>query len=110
MSRVRPFGRVSRPGLPCLRAAVLAYLFQIAIVNCLSDFLEHAEMLTQIDAVFVQLRGRGDDRDVPGIEDDEVVGGIEDEPWILLDQHDRQPAFLQFTDCLLYTSPSPRDR
>jgi hypothetical protein len=30
------FGRTSRPGLPCLRAAVSAYLFQMSAISSLS--------------------------------------------------------------------------
>src|SRR5665647_2681760 len=99
-SMVVDCGRCSRPGLPCLRAAVFAYLFQIAIV--IPSFVivrasddpvagrasifnvprgrcgsEHAQMLAQVDAVLAQFRRRGDDRDAAGVEDDDVVGDVE---------------------------------
>ena len=83
------FGLTSRPGLPCLRAAVSAYLFQMsrhfqpfvcrhpregdpvtrafAIFN--AAISEDPEMLTQIDAVFFQLCGSRDHGNAPGIEE-----------------------------------------
>src|SRR5450759_1452027 len=61
ISTVRLFGRASRPGLPCLRAAVFAYLFQISIAKVLfvGFVAEHAEMLLQITAVLGQFRRGG---------------------------------------------------
>src|SRR5579875_1732481 len=54
MSMVVDAGRVSRPGLPCLRAAVLAYLFQIPV-------------MTPSLLVGPRPQGRGHDRDLEQI-------------------------------------------
>ena len=59
---------------------------------------KHSQMLAQIDAVAVEL-GRGrDHRDLPGVENHDVVGDVKNELGVLLHQHDRQAAFLQFPD------------
>ena len=58
----------------------------------------NAEMLAQIDAVLLQLRRGGDHGDVARVEDDDVVGDVENELRVLLDQHDRQAAFLELAD------------
>src|SRR4029078_6377120 len=96
ISSVRLFGLNSRPGLPCLRAAVLAYLFQtsaIAILSlvivrdsgrsrdvCIVGFqsgLEHPEVLAEIYAVFFDRRGGGNDCDTAGVQDHDVVRDVE---------------------------------
>jgi hypothetical protein len=55
-------------------------------------------VLAQVDAVLAQLGGRGDDRDAAGVEDHDIVGDVEHQLGVLLDQHDRQPAFLELAD------------
>src|SRR5580692_2053288 len=60
--------------------------------------LKDAEMLTQVDAVVLQRCGRRGDRDAAGVENDDIVGNVEHEFRALLDEHDRQPAFLELAD------------
>src|SRR5262245_19887607 len=117
MSRVRLFGLTSRPGLPCLRAAVLAYLFQTFVIaipslviardrgrssnGCNVGFqsgLEHPEVLSQTDAVLFDFRRSGNDRHAAGVENHDIVRNIENQFRILLDEDDRKPAFLQLAD------------
>src|SRR5271156_4286369 len=59
---------------------------------------KYAKMLAQIDAIVLQCRSRGDDGDTAGIENDDIVGDVEDEFRTLLDQNDRKAAFLQLAD------------
>src|SRR4029078_3540643 len=56
--------------------------------------LEHPEVLPKVDAVFFDFSGSGNDRDAAGGEDHDVVRNFENELRVLLDQHDRKPAFL----------------
>src|ERR1700675_2838459 len=59
---------------------------------------EYPEVLAQIDMFLAQLAGRRGDRDPAAVENDDVVGDLEHELGVLLDQHDRQPALLELAD------------
>src|SRR5262249_55638132 len=138
MSTVMLFGRTWRPGLPCLRAAVAAYLFHCAIICLLFvDFVartpaarsrasgnqkpvtrdlgagsalsggradgasshirtsEHAEVLGDNGVVELDLIGAAAKHHAAGVDDDDIVGKVERELDVLLDQHDRMPLRLE---------------
>src|SRR6185312_7948839 len=139
-SMVTFFGRCSRPGRPCLRAAVSAYLFQIVIFSprffvsarhpeadgeagsrqttakaaalrgSLRALLrvtgrafrvgnsKHPQVLAQHGRVLPDRGGRRDDCHLSGVEQHDIVGDVEHQRGVLLDQHDRQPALLQLAD------------
>src|SRR5690242_3114426 len=59
---------------------------------------EHAEMLAQVDRPVLEPARRLDDGHPPAVEDDHVVRDVEDKVWILLHEHDREPAFLELAD------------
>src|SRR5690242_13335655 len=59
---------------------------------------EHAEMLTQVDAILLNFSGRRNDGDASRIENDDIVRHVEHKFGILFDQDDRKAAFLQFSD------------
>src|SRR5262249_37522874 len=86
MSMVVLFGLISRPGLPCLRAAVRSYLFPCVITD---PCLEHAKMLRDDRVVELDLAGRSAKHHPSGIDDDDIVGEVERELDVLLDQDDR---------------------
>ena len=106
------------PGLPCLRAAVSAYLFQVSAISLVSvvvmrsprhrpargtlchamppcaDTSEHPQMLRRSTPSCSSFAGSNHGH-AAGIEDDDVVGKVERELDVLLDQHDRQPLCLE---------------
>src|SRR6266511_362369 len=103
MSMVVLFGLMSRPGLPGLRAGVASYLFHMSAI-AFALFLpvmhsgraeardwasEHAEMLGDHGVIELDLGRRSLEHDLAGIDDDHVVGEVERELDVLLDQHDR---------------------
>src|SRR5262245_44754275 len=99
MSMVVLFGRSSRPGLPCLRAVVRSYLFHCVIVVPLKKrALKHAEMLRHDRVVELDRAGAAAKHHPAGIDDDDVIGEVEGELDVLLDQHDRLALGLQLRD------------
>src|SRR5229473_3387919 len=80
MSMVVLFGRTSRPGLPCLRAAVAAYLFHCWVIAV--PWFSRRWRLSKHTQV---LRYNG-------------VGEVEGQLDVLLDQHDRLPLGLELRD------------
>src|SRR5262245_56913635 len=56
------------------------------------------QVLAQVDALSGELGRRALDDDVAAVEDDDVVGDVEDELRVLLDQHDREPLSLEPAD------------
>src|SRR5262249_50998377 len=103
MSTVVLFGLTSRPGLPCLRAAVAPYLFHCSgmrSVPCSSGrpVSKHAEVLGDDGVVELDLGRGAAEHHAPGIDDDDVVGKIERELDVLLDQHDRLALGLDLRD------------
>src|SRR5262249_60633159 len=103
MSMVVRFGRPSRPGLPCLRAAVAAYLFHCSVIAVpwLSRrwrLSKHTQVLRHNGVVELDLIGGAAKHDATGIDDDDIVGEIEGELDVLLDQHDRLSFALELRD------------
>src|SRR6476646_4972055 len=103
MSMVVDFGRTSRPGLPWLRAAVSAYLFQTAMMS--ADCFA-AEGATLSDAKITRFyffvgaqffRARGIDHLALAHHMD-VVDELEREMRVLLDEQNRQAFFLEPAD------------
>src|SRR5262245_32721272 len=97
ISRVRLFGLTSRPGLPCLRAAVLAYLFQ---TFAMAEFpsLDNADMLRDDLVVELDTVRWAFEHHRAGIDDYHVVGKVERELDILLDEQDRLALGLELRD------------
>src|SRR5262249_26804717 len=58
----------------------------------------YPQVLAQVDATTSELRRRPFDHDAAAVEDHDVVGHVEHELGVLLDQHDRQPLGLQPPD------------
>src|SRR5713226_6427356 len=103
MSMVVLFGLISRPGLPCLRAAVRSYLFHCVVISddcplTTDHCLEHPEMLGDHGVVDLDLVRRAGEHHPPGVDDHHVVGEVERELDVLLDQHDRLPFGLELGD------------
>src|SRR5713101_5788539 len=107
MSMVVLFGLISRPGLPCLRAAVRSYLFHCVVIavpwfpeRCREAVArsEHAELLGDHGVVDLDLASGSGEHHLPGIDDDHVVGEVECELDVLLDEHDRLPFGLELRD------------
>src|SRR5262245_66294734 len=94
MSMVVLFGRTSRPDLPCLRAAVAAYLFHCSVIavpwfSRRWRLSKHTQVLRHNGVVELDLIGGAAKHDATGIDDDDIVGKGEREFDVLLDQHDR---------------------
>src|SRR6476469_6769580 len=126
MSMVVLFGRTSRPGLPCLRAAVASYLLHCVAISASfllsargwfaalyffdriilseksatfrDDALEHAEVLGDNGIVELDATGGAAKHHPAGIDDDHVVGEVERQLDILLDQYDRLSFGLELRD------------
>src|SRR5262249_20327536 len=103
MSTVVLFGLTSRPGLPCLRAAVAAYLFHCSVIAvpwfCLSWRLtKHTQVLRHNGIVKLDLIGGTAEHHATRVDDDDIVGEVEGELDVLLDQHDRLPLGLELRD------------
>src|SRR6516162_9166031 len=58
--------------------------------------LENPEMLAQINTVVLDGGGCRDNGNAAAIEDDDVIGDVENQLRILLHQHDGKSAFLEF--------------
>src|SRR5438445_7330317 len=103
MSTVVLFGRTSRPGLPCLRAAVAAYLFHCWVIavpwfSWRWRLSKHTQVLRHNGVVELDLIGGTAKHHATGIDDDDIVGEVEGELDVLLDQHDRLPLGLELRD------------
>jgi len=88
----RLLGRSSRPGLPCLRAAVGPYLFHMPLIESLSAFFprsENAEILLYPRVVQPDFLRRIDQGDLSAIQNRDVIGDVENKGWVLLNQQDR---------------------
>src|SRR3954469_10732287 len=96
ISMVVDFGRPSRPGLPCLRAAVGAY--RLVSVTFLLSLLEHPQMLRDHALVRLRLGRRSGKHDRAGIHDHDVIGKVERELDVLLDEHDGKPLGFELRD------------
>src|SRR5215207_2420694 len=111
MSTVMLFGRTSRPGRPCRRAAVGPYLFHCScmLLPCCAEFerepvpldcayLMHAQVLGNHRRVNAETSGLALEGDLAGIDDHDIVGDLQGKPDVLLHQHDRESIRLQLGD------------
>src|SRR2546421_8309943 len=57
-----------------------------------------AQVLAQVDPARAQLFGGPLDHDATAVQDDDVVGDVQHQLGVLLDQHDREPLSLQAPD------------
>src|SRR6478672_891101 len=87
MSMVVDFGRTSRPGLPCLRAAVGPYRF-VSVTFLFSCSSKYAKMLRDALLVGANLVRRSGKHDPAGIHDHHVIRKVERELDVLLHEHD----------------------
>src|SRR5437660_3958800 len=72
----------------------------VSFIGLLSARSIYAQMLAQVEAALSELGRRPLDDDVPAVEDDDVVGDVEDELGVLLHEHDGEPLGLEPAICL----------
>src|SRR5919108_296737 len=63
-----------------------------------AESLVDAQVLAQVEAALLQLHRRAFDGHAAAVEDDDVVGDVEHEPGVLLDEEDGQPLRLEAPD------------